>query len=63
MNACEQAVQLDPNTGHWYDSRGLARALSGDYQGAIEDFQFFVEWSKENSLYEQALNGKLGSLN
>ena len=25
----------------------------GDYQGAIEDFKFFVEWSKEHNAYEQ----------
>jgi hypothetical protein len=34
------------------DSRGLAHALTGDYSGAIEDFQAFVEWSKEEGVYE-----------
>ena len=27
------------------DSRGLARALTGDIEGAIADFQVFVEWT------------------
>ncbi len=53
LDACEQAVKLAPDDGWKYDNRGLARALTGDYQGAIEDFKFFVEWSKQNDLYEQ----------
>ena len=27
------------------DSRGLARALTGDIEGAIIDFQVYVEWT------------------
>jgi WD40 repeat protein len=45
--ACDRAVELDPNGGYAYDSRGLARALLGDYPGAIEDFERFVGWAKE----------------
>ena len=40
---CEQAVTLDPDSAYIHDSRGLARALTGDYAGAIQDFQFFVD--------------------
>jgi tetratricopeptide (TPR) repeat protein len=40
---CEQAVAMDPLATYVHDSRGLARALTGNYQGAIEDFQFFVD--------------------
>ena len=40
--ACEQAVQLAPDNAGYRDSRGLARALTGNTQGAIEDFQAFV---------------------
>lgn len=50
---CERAVELDPVHGGIIDSRGLARALTGDYKGAIEDFEFFVEWSKEDPDYEE----------
>jgi tetratricopeptide (TPR) repeat protein len=46
LPACERAVELEPDDGGYRDSRGLARALTGDYAGAIEDFQFFVEWGR-----------------
>ncbi len=46
MEACERGVELAPDNGMYRDSRGLARALTGDYAGAIEDFRFFVTWSK-----------------
>lgn len=53
IKACEQAVKLAPDNGWIHNNRGLARALTGDYQGAIEDFKFFVHWSKENDMYEK----------
>ena len=43
MPACERAVALAPEDGGIRDSRGLARALTGDLKGAIEDFEFFVK--------------------
>ena len=52
MANCEQAVILTLNDGHYRDSRGLARTLTGDFKGAIEDFNAFVEWLEQNSLYE-----------
>jgi acetyl esterase/lipase len=42
--ACERAIELTPNHGDHRDSRGLVRALLGDREGAIEDFEFFVTW-------------------
>ncbi|MGB3512347.1 MAG: hypothetical protein WBA93_24540 [Microcoleaceae cyanobacterium] len=45
MFACEKAVALDPKDGLVFDVRGLARALTGDIEGAIKDFQVFVEWT------------------
>jgi tetratricopeptide (TPR) repeat protein len=42
LPACHKAVTLLPNDGNIRDSRGLARALTGDKPGAIQDFQFFV---------------------
>ncbi|MGI8503599.1 MAG: hypothetical protein ACR2LR_21080, partial [Hassallia sp.] len=42
-DACEKAVKLAPNNASIRDSRGLARALTGNFQGAIEDFQIFIE--------------------
>ncbi|MDY6936298.1 MAG: pentapeptide repeat-containing protein [Cyanobacteriota bacterium] len=37
--AGESAVRLSPENGECRDTRGLARALTGDIAGAIEDFQ------------------------
>lgn len=54
LKHCEQAVQLaSPSERPRYsDARGLARALTGDYQGAIDDFTVFIDWTKENGYYE-----------
>ena len=46
--ACEKAVELDDKNGLYRDSRGLARALTGDNAGAIEDFQAFIEWTEDD---------------
>jgi hypothetical protein len=43
MDACEQAVRLDPKNSGIRDSRGLARALTNNITGAIEDFRFYIE--------------------
>lgn len=51
MYACENAVALDPTNGLARNSRALARALTGDTAGAIEDFQFFIEWAKDEPPY------------
>lgn len=48
MHACENAVALDPENVGIRDSRGLARALSGDIEGAIADFQAFVDFWADN---------------
>ena len=49
MAACEQAVALAPDRGNIRDSRGLARALTGDVAGAIDDFEAFVAWIRSDS--------------
>ena len=48
LDSCEKAVNLAPKNGNIRDRRGLARALTGDIQGAIEDFQAFVDWTSED---------------
>jgi tetratricopeptide (TPR) repeat protein len=53
MNACEQAVATDPEHGGIQDSRGLARALTGDTEGAIEDFQAFILWTDNEEMKSQ----------
>ena len=49
MYACDLAVELDPSNGAVRDSRGVARALTGDFSGAIEDFQAFITWGQGSS--------------
>jgi tetratricopeptide (TPR) repeat protein len=49
MEYCEKAVELEPYNSYIRGSRALARALTGNIQGAIEDYQFAIE----NSDYEE----------
>jgi sugar lactone lactonase YvrE len=42
MQACENAVMLAPKVGEFRDSRGVARAMTGNTAGAIEDFQAYI---------------------
>ena len=54
MSACDNAVQgvsgAEPDVlAYSRSSRGVARALTGDFQGAIEDFQFFVTWYENDA--------------
>jgi WD40 repeat protein/tetratricopeptide (TPR) repeat protein len=42
MQACENAVSLEPSNTAYRDSRGLARALTGNHSGAISDFELFI---------------------
>ncbi len=53
MGSCNRVVELEPEHGGYRDSRGLARALTGDYVGASDDFEFFVNWLQENDRYEE----------
>ncbi|MEA5499947.1 AAA-like domain-containing protein [Limnoraphis robusta] len=47
MFACENAVKLTPKNENYINSRGVARALTGDFDGAIKDFEMFVEWTDD----------------
>ena len=50
LHACEQAVTLAPDNGSVHQSRGVARALIGNYNGAIADLQFFLSWGKAQQI-------------
>lgn len=43
MSACELAVRAEPDRADFRDSRGLARALTGDLAGAAADFRAYAE--------------------
>jgi WD40 repeat protein len=40
--ACDKAISAEPSNAWFYNSRGIARALAGDRQGAIADFSMFL---------------------
>ena len=62
MAACERAVALEPDHGGIRDSRGVARALTEDYPGAINDFQQYLEWGPKNGNPKNVfVNVKTGS--
>ncbi|MFZ4661063.1 MAG: CHAT domain-containing protein [Caldilineaceae bacterium] len=56
LDACEKAVAVSQNDGGIRDSRGLARALTGDIEGAIADFAFAVTWAEAVD-YDEAFIG------
>lgn len=56
LAACERAVALEPDNVEIRDSRGLARALLGDFQGAIDDFEAFVEETEDEGRRFQRQN-------
>jgi len=47
LDACERAVATASDEERFYfrDSRGVARVLTKDYAGAIEDFEAFLGWA------------------
>jgi CubicO group peptidase (beta-lactamase class C family) len=55
MEACDRAVALEPGNAAIKDSRGLARALTGDQAGAIEDFGAYVAWLERQGGHETEL--------
>jgi hypothetical protein len=48
IDACENALILSPNNVNYMDSRGLARALTGDIEGAISDFNAYLAEREKN---------------
>ncbi|MFN8488262.1 MAG: tetratricopeptide repeat protein [Caldilineaceae bacterium] len=45
---CQRAIELEPRP-LYYDSRGLANALLGDFKAAITDFQTYVAWLEKQT--------------
>ena len=52
MDACELAVNLAPRDDGMLFGRGLARALTGNYNRAITDFKVYIEWTKDKGYYD-----------
>ncbi len=54
MTACEQAVARAPAAhGFFRGARGVARALTDDFEGAIADFEAFVAWTTSDRARDQ----------
>lgn len=53
MPACERAVTQASTNGDFYDSRGVARALTGNKRGAIEDFEVFLKSTPAGAIATQ----------
>ncbi|MFM7168233.1 MAG: TIR domain-containing protein [Planctomycetaceae bacterium] len=47
--AGDEAVKKAPDNCQFRDTRGVARALTGDYPGAIEDFEAYVNDSRNSN--------------
>ena len=62
--AGDKAVELKPNWGRCRDTRGVARALIGDTEGAIEDFQAALDsgYFDHREEEKQALTAWLAAL-
>jgi hypothetical protein len=52
LEACDRAVAAAPGDGLFQESRGLARALTGDLAGAATDFKAFVAWAHTHGIDE-----------
>jgi len=61
MNACEMAVKREPNHGGLRDSRGVARVLTGNYAGAISDFEAYINWT-DNEVEKNQRQGWVDAL-
>lgn len=57
LAACDTAVEKSPagQRANVRDSRGVARALTGDLAGAAEDFNYFIEERKKGNTNGEAL--------
>jgi Tol biopolymer transport system component len=52
LPVCERALEIMPGATYIVDSRGLARALTGDTEGAIADFQMYLDWTRIYGYYD-----------
>lgn len=56
---CERAVLSYPNDGNIRDSRGVNRALLGNFDGAIQDFIFFVNWAPGQGISNEIISERM----
>jgi hypothetical protein len=54
LEVCGRAVAAAPGGGSFQESRGLARALTGDLAGAAANFKAFVAWRRPTASTKRA---------
>jgi tetratricopeptide (TPR) repeat protein len=59
IEAINNALDLAPNNGGFRDTRGVIRALTGDFKGAIEDFEYYVDWGPRNGRSQSAIGKRV----
>jgi WD40 repeat protein len=52
LSAGEHAVQWAPESSNYHDTRGVARAMTGDFAGALKDFAIYVDATRQSGRYE-----------
>ena len=55
LDSCKDAVAKSPDNGEIRDSRGVALAVTGDLNRAIEDFEAFVAWATDADMDEAVI--------
>jgi WD40 repeat protein len=62
IQACDRAVTLAAagERGAIHDSRGVARAQLGDYEGAIADFELYLTWAQQFARSEEEIANRKG---
>ncbi|MEM7794054.1 MAG: TIR domain-containing protein [Cyanobacteria bacterium P01_C01_bin.118] len=53
LAACERSVVLAPQNSNMRNARGLAKALTGDFDSAIADFEFYIKHSNDEEARSQ----------
>lgn len=48
LPACEMAIELEPDVPYFYESRGLARVLTNNHSGAIDDFTAAIRYARDS---------------
>jgi hypothetical protein len=48
LDACDRAVELEPENGSFHLSRAIVRLLIDDTEGARADFAVYEDWLAEN---------------
>ena len=56
LDACEKAVKLDFENGSFRDSRGIARAMTGNLDGVVRDFEAYVNWAPQHNRSQERID-------